>query len=102
MLSNLLITIFFFFLLVITIHSNHFLGGTITWRIQNISDNSTSVAILITQIYSWTYVAGRCDNSAIANNQADSGSGGTLTCSPSCHAGFGTISAIAKGKQTDF
>lgn len=76
-----------------TVDSSHFLGGTITWRIQNISNNDTSVAILITQTYSWTYVAGRCDGSSISTNQAVSGSGGTLTCSPSCPVGFGSVSA---------
>jgi hypothetical protein len=94
MLLNFFITIFLFFILATTIDSRHFLGGTITWRIQNVSNDSTSVAILITQTYSWTYVTGRCDNSSIANNQPVSGSGGTLTCSPGCPSGFGNISAI--------
>jgi len=90
---NFIIKIFPFFVLITTIDSSHFLGGTITWSIQNVSTNGTSVAIRITQTYSWTYVTGRCDNSAIANNQVVAGSGGTLTCSPSCPSGFGTISA---------
>lgn len=93
MLLNCFLTTTFFFILITNIDGSHFLGGTITWRIQNISDNGTSVAVLITQTYSWTYASGRCDGSAIANNIAVSGSGGTLTCSPSCPTGFGTVSA---------
>lgn len=75
------------------VNSSHFLGGTITWRVQNSPTGSTSVAILITQTYSWTYTAGRCDNDAIANNQPVSGASGVLTCAPSCPSSFGSVSA---------
>jgi hypothetical protein len=94
MLFTFLFKIFVLFVLETIIDGSHFLGGTINWRIQNISDNGTSVAVLITQTYSWTYVTGRCDNSSIANNQAVSGASGSITCSPSCPSGFGTVSAI--------
>ena len=76
------------------VHSGHFLGGTINWRIQSSSANSSMVAILITQTYSWTYAAGRCDNGAIANRLPVSGALGSLSCVPSCPMGFGSVSAI--------
>ncbi|CAF2746760.1 unnamed protein product [Rotaria sp. Silwood2] len=82
-----------FFLFITVISSSHFLGGTISWRIQNSSTSSSSIAILIIQTYSWTYTPGKCDNGAIATNKPVSGSGGTLTCSPSCPTGFGSVSA---------
>ena len=94
MLLNILRTLFLCFVFVTTADSSHFLGGTITWRIQNVSNNGTSVVILITQTYSWTYVAGRCDGSSIANNLAVSGATGTLLCSPSCPSGFGSVSTL--------
>lgn len=75
------------------IKCSHFLGGTINWRIQNSSTTSTSVTVLITQTYSWTYVPGKCENGAIANSSAVPSASGLLTCTPSCPAGFGSVSA---------
>ncbi|CAF3356803.1 unnamed protein product [Rotaria sp. Silwood1] len=82
-----------FFLVIAAVNSSHFLGGTISWRVQNSATSSTWVAILITQTYSWTYTTGKCENGAIAAHQPVPSSGGTLTCSPSCPAGFGSVSA---------
>ncbi|CAF4493344.1 unnamed protein product [Rotaria sp. Silwood1] len=78
---------------IAAVNSSHFLGGTISWHVQNSSTSSTWVAILITQTYSWTYTTGKCENGAIAAHQPVPSSGGTLTCSPSCPAGFGSVSA---------
>lgn len=101
------------FLFIAIVNSSHFLGGTISWRVQNCSTGTSSVSILITQMYSWTYVARRCDNGAIASNSAVAGTGGVLTCSPSCPAGFGSVfvtpdctdvsplNGIAVGQRTD-
>ena len=75
------------------VESSHFLGGTISWRIQNSSTNSSLIGVLITQTYSWTYVAGRCDSNAIATNQLVAGSGGVITCWPTCPTGFGSLSS---------
>ena len=91
--SNLLRTILLCFLLITSTDSSHFLGGTITWSIQNVSGDGLSVAIRITQTYSWTYVTGRCDGTAIVINQPVSGAIGLLTCSPSCPSGFGAVSS---------
>ncbi|UJR25559.1 hypothetical protein I4U23_006904 [Adineta vaga] len=83
----------FLSLSIIFVNGSHFLGGTINWRIQNSSTGSSSIGILITQTYSWTYVVGRCDGNATVTNQPVAGSGGTLTCSPSCPTGFTSVSA---------
>ncbi|CAF3329438.1 unnamed protein product [Rotaria sp. Silwood1] len=91
--NQLMFTTIGFFLVIAAVNSSHFLGGTISWRVQNSATSSTWVAILITQTYSWTYTTGKCENGAIAANQPVPGSGGTLTCSPSCPAGFGSVSA---------
>ncbi|CAF4058204.1 unnamed protein product, partial [Rotaria sordida] len=74
------------------VNSSHFLGGTINWCIENSSTNSTWVAILITQTYSWTYTPGKYDHGEIAAHQVVAGTGGILTCSPSCPTGFGSVS----------
>lgn len=78
---------------ILLVDSSHFLGGTINWRIQNSSANSSMVTILITQTYSWTYTAGRCDNGAIANGSPVSSAAGSLACTPSCPTNFGIVSA---------
>ncbi|CAF0917524.1 unnamed protein product [Adineta ricciae] len=82
-------------LISFTVNANasHFLGGIISWRVQNASTNNSLIGILITQTYSWTYVPGRCDNNSIITNQLVSGASGTLTCSPSCPPGCSGISA---------
>lgn len=87
-------TVFVFVLFFNIVFSSHFLGGTITWRVENSLMNSSTIDIRITQTYSWTYIAGRCDGNAIATNQLVAGSGGVLSCSPSCPVGFGSISAM--------
>ncbi|CAF3357582.1 unnamed protein product [Rotaria sp. Silwood1] len=91
--NQLMFTTIGFFLVIAAVNSSHFLGGTISWHVQNSSTSSTWVAILITQTYSWTYTTGKCENGAIAAHQPVPSSGGTLTCSPSCPAGFGSVSA---------
>jgi hypothetical protein len=91
--TNFIFAIILISLFITIVNGSHFLGGTINWRVENSSTNSTLVAVLITQTYSWTYVTGRCDGNAIANNQLVSGASGVLTCSPSCPSGFGTVSA---------
>lgn len=92
--SNPIRTILLCFVLITSTDSSHFLGGTITWSIQNVSGDGLSVAIRITQTYSWTYIAGRCDGTAIVNNQPVLSASGLLTCSPSCPSGFGVVPAI--------
>ncbi|CAF4760904.1 unnamed protein product [Rotaria sp. Silwood1] len=65
-------SIFFLILLyglVPIVDLNHFLGGTITWRVLNESATGTPVAIVITQTYSWTYSWISCTNADIATNQ---------------------------------
>ena len=78
----------------VNVNGSHFLGGIISWRIQNSSTNNSLIGVLITQTYSWTYVSGRCDNNAIITNQPVAGATGTLTCSPSCPPGCSGISAV--------
>ncbi|CAF4163390.1 unnamed protein product [Rotaria sp. Silwood2] len=74
-------------------NGSHFLGGTITWQLQNKSATGTPVAVLITQTYSWTYTSAICTSTMIATNQLIPISVGSLTCSPICPVGFGTVSA---------
>ncbi|CAF4000828.1 unnamed protein product [Rotaria sordida] len=65
-------SIFLFILLyglVWIIDANHFLGGTITWRLLNESATGTPVAVVITQTYSWTYSLITCTTAQIASNQ---------------------------------
>lgn len=50
------------------VHSDHFLGGTITWRPLNTSATGSPVAIVISQTYSWTDSLMSCSNAAIASN----------------------------------
>src|SRR4051812_33174166 len=94
MLTNIIFTIIVLFLFITVVNSSHFLGGAINWRIQNSTTGSTSVAILITQTYSWTYTTGRCDSNSIANNLPVSSAAGVLSCAPGCPTGFGNVSAI--------
>ncbi|CAF5023395.1 unnamed protein product, partial [Rotaria sp. Silwood1] len=75
------------------VNGSHFLGGTITWQLQNKSAIGTSVAIVITQTYSWTYTSVICTSAMIANNQLLPTSAGNLICLPSCPGGFGTVPA---------
>ncbi|CAF1174322.1 unnamed protein product, partial [Didymodactylos carnosus] len=46
----------------------HFLGGTITWRPENISASGNPVKIIIIQTYSWTDGRIVCTPTAIANS----------------------------------
>ncbi|CAF4963763.1 unnamed protein product [Rotaria sp. Silwood1] len=75
------------------VNGSHFLGGTITWQLQNKSAIGTPVAVVITQTYSWTYTSVTCTSAMIANNQLLPTSAGNLICLPSCPVGFGTVPA---------
>ena len=91
--TKFILTIIVFLSFTSVVDSSHFLGGTINWRIRNSTTASTSVAILITQTYSWVYANGTCDNGAIASNlPVSSAIGAALTCTPSCPTGFGNVS----------
>jgi len=92
MTSNMLETIFLLTILIAPIQGSHFLGGSITWRIFNVSNSGTSVTIIITQNYQVKYNAGTCDSGSFANQIVVPGLTGSLACSPSCPSGFGTIS----------
>jgi hypothetical protein len=66
--SNLRICLLLLLLLVCVVEGNHFLGGTITWRLDNASATGTPVAVVITQTYLWTYTAINCTNYMITTN----------------------------------
>lgn len=60
--------IIFSILNLIFIEGVHFLGGTISWRPLNTLSTGSSVSIVITQTYSWTYGVVICTPSMIVNN----------------------------------
>lgn len=65
----------------ITINASHFNGGTITWAPIDPYTNSSSIALAITQSYSWTYPTMTC----ATNVPVSSGRGDTnLTCIANC------------------
>ena len=106
------ITLLLVLILTYRIECSHFLGGTITWRIESVSTNGSFVAIRLSQTYSYVYTTALCTSINIATNQFLAGSSGSLTCPPSCPAGF-SVSAqvyctdgsvannIAVGKRSD-
>ncbi|CAF2410032.1 unnamed protein product [Rotaria sp. Silwood2] len=55
--------------LVLNIEGKHFLGGTITWHPLNASATGSTIDIVITQTYSWTYSVMQCTESMTATNQ---------------------------------
>ncbi|CAF4134926.1 unnamed protein product [Rotaria magnacalcarata] len=58
-----------FFAIIFTfVNGSHFLGGTISWHPLNSSATGSPVAIVITQTYSWTWTAGPCSSTDIANS----------------------------------
>ena len=77
--------------LIVSAQSSHFLGGTISWRIVNASIGSTSIAIRLSQTYSFTYASAGCNTVTIALNGAASSSGVALVCSPLCPSGFVSV-----------
>ena len=97
-----------FILLSKSIHGNHFLGGTITWRPLNQSATGSPVAIVITQTYSFNYTAMQCTNAMIMNNSLVPNYLSTLTaekleCVTNCATGavgYTNISVIPR--CTDF
>jgi hypothetical protein len=50
------------------IDGNHFLGGTLTWRVLNASATGSPVEVVITQTYLWNYALMQCSNAMIASN----------------------------------
>jgi hypothetical protein len=77
-------------LLVVTITSNHFRGGTITWKPINNAVTGSQVSVLITQTYTWTNSLINCSSSMIASHSSlidlgtRSGNGENLTCISNC------------------
>ncbi|CAF1425146.1 unnamed protein product [Rotaria sordida] len=104
-------SIFLFILLyglVWIVDANHFLGGTITWRLLNESATGTPVAIVITQTYSWTYSKITCTTAQIASNQLipigtyTSLSTDTLDCISNCASGAtGYVAPDIRPRCTD-
>lgn len=73
-----------FFLLSIfslTVHGNHFNGGTITWAPIEPSINSSVIDITITQTYSWTYPLTSCTTNVPVSSSFPNG---YLTCIANC------------------
>lgn len=80
------------------IESNHFRGGTITWKpINNNASINGTVSIMIIQTYLWTYSQVGCTNSMIANQSptinlgTKSGAGVLLMCSATCSTSGGYV-----------
>jgi hypothetical protein len=68
----------------ITIDAIHFNGGTITWMPIDPYDNSSSVPIIITQSYSWTYPLIRCTTDVPISTNGRNTDNSNLTCVTDC------------------
>ena len=84
-------------LFAVTIESDHFRGGTVTWKPINNAVTGSEVSILITQTYTWTLSLINCTSDMIAahssliNLGARSGSTSNLTCISNCSTAGGYI-----------
>ncbi|CAF2977539.1 unnamed protein product [Rotaria sp. Silwood2] len=85
--------------IAIVVDASHFLGGTIIWSPLNSSATGTSVSIIITQIYSWTWELAKCTISNIANGEqvpitsSYNGMRNKLNCISNCATGATGYSA---------
>lgn len=74
------------------VDSLHFNGGTIRWEPLDPYTNSSSVAIIITQTYSWAYPRITCTNNVPITTSGRSGENSNLICMADCSTD-GTYSA---------
>ncbi|CAF1495397.1 unnamed protein product [Didymodactylos carnosus] len=92
--------------LISIIESAHFNGGSVTFRPLNSSATGSTVSILITQTYIWTYPIIYCDNSIIASqtfvNLSSTYPGYSLTCISSCTTAIGYSPLSVYSPCTDF
>lgn len=80
--------------LVASVSGSHFLGGSITWRVQNVSATGSPVKVIITQTYSFTYVSEPCTSTMVANDQLFPAIIGTPNCASNCGNGSGGYTAL--------
>lgn len=88
-----------FLLLLRFVDSDHFLGGTIHWQIENVPHNNSWIPVRLTQIYWWTYSRAACTPTNIATNQSIIASAYHLSCIPSCPTNFGPVSTLVMCKN---
>jgi hypothetical protein len=79
-----LILVVLFGVCSIGIFASHFNGGIITWAPLNPHDNSSSVAIAITQSYSWVYPSVLCDIDVPISTPARVNQSSFLRCVADC------------------
>ncbi|CAF3761222.1 unnamed protein product [Rotaria sp. Silwood1] len=77
---NLLILFYYF----VFTDGKHFNGGTIRWTPIDPYNNSTAVAITITQSYSWTYPYVKCANNVPISTSTWASANTNLTCVVDC------------------
>ena len=66
------------------INGRHFNGGSIRWEPVNPCDNSSSVTILITQTYFWTYPTIECSTDVSISTSGRSDLNANRTCTANC------------------
>ena len=81
------------------VHSTHFFGGTISWHIENVTNNGSWIPVRLIQTYWWDYNRAGCTNISISTNQSILVSAGSLICSPSCPPNFGSVSTLVMCKD---
>ncbi|CAF3873141.1 unnamed protein product [Rotaria sp. Silwood1] len=94
---NLLILLYYF----VFTHGKHFNGGTIRWTPIDPYNNSTAVAITITQSYSWTYPYVKCANNVPISTSTWASANTNLTCVVDCSTD-GNYSSAPIDILTDF
>lgn len=76
--------IVFSLILISSVDTRHFNGGTITWAPVNPNTTQSSVVITITQTYSWTMPNVRCANSVPISTSGREDQNDNLTCIVDC------------------
>ncbi|CAF1946688.1 unnamed protein product [Rotaria magnacalcarata] len=79
-----MLSLFILFSSFLVTDEKHFNGGTITWAPIDPYDNDTSVGVIVTQTYSWTYPYVQCKNNVPITTTAFTSANANLTCVVDC------------------
>ncbi|CAF3561829.1 unnamed protein product [Adineta steineri] len=83
--------------------SNHFYGGTITWKSLNNTDFNSTISVMFTQSYEWRQTQTHCDQSYISNQTIKIPmNGDKLECVTNSSACGNYIPLSVNGYCTDF
>jgi hypothetical protein len=83
------------------VQSKHFLGGTVSWKTMNNTDNNSVIPVMFTQSYQWNAMQTACNQSRIYNLASVTSDNDTFDCVSNTSLCGGFLTLDPKGYCVD-